>query len=320
MTQPSIICSTSSLQANEPLPGTAPRADIWMLLEYDGVWGEKALEESQLPETVKAHLVDLRKLLPNSKLLLIRQHLAHSIKRRESRLAIKPSKHSIRFYIALASKNEPLLYDFKMERYEDLLELDIPGVVARKGMYNANLSNQSLVIVCTNGKRDWCCARFGADIYHEMFQAATPGLSIWQSTHVGGHRFAPNIACFPHGLFYGRVNKDDIRSLLDSCTRGQIYPGRARGRSCYPAHIQAAEIYLQMETSSSERAEYELTSVVERQPDEWVVSFQFAHSGSTSSLVVRKEESREQVYKSCKDTEPVLVRFYKVVDFKILEE
>ena len=35
-----------SLAMGEPLTATAPRASIWLLLEYNEVWGAKALEET----------------------------------------------------------------------------------------------------------------------------------------------------------------------------------------------------------------------------------------------------------------------------------
>ena len=73
-------CSDLSLQAAEPLYGTASPAQAYLLLEYAGHWGEKALEESAIPELVKTRLNDLGKNIPGLKTLLIkterRQRLA----------------------------------------------------------------------------------------------------------------------------------------------------------------------------------------------------------------------------------------------------
>jgi hypothetical protein len=132
--RPAIICSNSSLQAKEPLPGTAPRADVWMLLEFDGVWGEKAFDESLLPVRVKNHLSGALRQIPNSKLLLIRQHMAHRQMASESELS------SPRFFLALTHLEQPLLYDFTLKRYDDLLDMDIPEIAAQESMSTARTS------------------------------------------------------------------------------------------------------------------------------------------------------------------------------------
>jgi hypothetical protein len=314
---PAIICSNSSLQAKEPLPGTAPRADIWMLVEYDGVWGEKAFEESHLPDRVKKHLSEALRQIPNSKLLLIRQHMAHRQMASESRLS------SPRFFLALTHLEQPLLYDFTLKRYDDLLDMDIPGIAAQEGVYSQNLSRQVLLIVCTNGRRDWCCARFGTDTYLELIrasQAVSAQPTIWQSSHLGGHRFAPNIACLPAGLFYGRVEKDELSLLVENCCKGQIYPAKARGRSCYPAPIQAAEIYLRLRSATDHHEVNQVLEVVESQPDEWMVRFRSAFTNLIHSVVIVRETSTQQVFKSCNDSAAVPFTFYKLVDIKEVEE
>src|SRR5690606_21888578 len=45
-------CSAISREAGEQLFGTAPRIDVWFLLEYTGRWEPEALD-SALPEPVK---------------------------------------------------------------------------------------------------------------------------------------------------------------------------------------------------------------------------------------------------------------------------
>jgi hypothetical protein len=321
--RPSIICSYSSLQASEPLPGTAPRADVWMLLEYDGVWGEKAFDESHLPGPVKNHLSETLRQIPNSKLLLIRQHMAHRQMASESRLSGPPSKQGTRFFLALTHLEQPLLYDFTLKRYEDLLDLDIPGIAAQESVHSQNLSSQVLLIVCTNGRRDWCCARFGTDTYLELIhasEAVSAPPAIWQSSHLGGHRFAPNIACLPAGLFYGRVEKNELPILIENCCNGRIYPAKARGRSCYPTHLQAAEIYLRMRSGTGDHEVLQVSEVVESQPDEWMVRFRSAFTKLIHSVVIVRETSTHQVFKSCSDTAAVPFTFYKLVDIKEVEE
>ncbi len=310
------VCSHSSLEVKEPLPGTAPRGDVWMLLEYDGIWGEQAFKESKLPKLVKSHLNDLLDQIPFCKLLLIRQHLARRVSRHGDRLSINHRQLGIRFYLARTTEHEPLLYDFRLGQYEDLLDLDIQAALSGSGIYTNHISDQVLTLICTNGRRDWCCARYGPGIYHEMIQAAdeSPGpLSIWQSSHLGGHRFAPNIVCFPQGIFYGRIEKDELVIFLNQIRQGQMYAPKARGRVSYPAPVQAAEIYLRQRLGSNEQLDFQLLDAHERQSGEWLVRFKTLDNGQINSLEIKKEITPDRVFKSCNDTATSPVVIYKLM-------
>jgi hypothetical protein len=60
---------------------------------------------------------------------------------------------------------------------------------------------EPLYLVCAHGRRDVCCARFGGPLARAL-SAAHP-LQVWETTHVGGHRYAANLVILPHGLYYG---------------------------------------------------------------------------------------------------------------------
>ena len=49
---PPHFCSINSISAGEPLYGSAPRTDYWLLLEHPHPPQAKALEESKLPAQV----------------------------------------------------------------------------------------------------------------------------------------------------------------------------------------------------------------------------------------------------------------------------
>jgi hypothetical protein len=315
--RPSIICSHSSLIVNEPLPGTAPHGEVWMLLEYDGIWGEKAFDESKLPLSVKSYLRQLREQIPSSRLLLIRQHLVRKVPRDSGRLSINHSRQGIRFFLALATQQEPRLYDFHLDRYEDLLDLDIQGAATRKDIYDADLSDKILTLICTNGRRDWCCARYGPEIYQSILQSAgesAASMDIWQSSHLGGHRFAPNIVCFPEGLFYGRIENNELQIFLSYISQRRIYLAKARGRACYPAPVQAAEVYLRQRSGLSEQDDYQLIHNVERRSGEWEVLLRSQQTGQIYTLNIFKDNTSEQVFKSCNDPVASPLVVYRLVE------
>lgn len=109
-------------------------------------------------------------------------------------------------------------------------------------------SGAPLVLVCTHGRRDACCARLGIGLYTEVLAAATlQGASdrVWQSSHLGGHRFAPVATTFPDGLSYGRVAPGDGTLIWQAATGTMPAPlATWRGRSIYEPAAQAAEIML----------------------------------------------------------------------------
>jgi len=94
--------------------------------------------------------------------------------------------------------------------------------------------------VCTNGQRDLCCARFGLRSYAVLRELVGP--RVWQITHLGGHRFAPNVLVLPEGLLYGRVSEEAVENFVAQVEAGDVDFAHLRGRSVYPAQVQAAEI------------------------------------------------------------------------------
>src|SRR5262249_29131373 len=97
-----------------------------------------------------------------------------------------------------------------------------------------------LLLVCTHGKHDRCCARYGRPLYEALRDEADEGW-VWQCSHVGGDRFAGNLVVLPEGLYFGRVGPDDAWTVLEEYVAGRIHLPCYRGRSRYPFRIQAAE-------------------------------------------------------------------------------
>jgi hypothetical protein len=95
------------------------------------------------------------------------------------------------------------------------------------------------VLVCTNGRRDACCALRGRALAAAL--EAAHGAMTWECTHLGGHRFAANLVCLPAGIVYGRVTPSDGPRLVDALLAGRLDAGHLRGRSSWPVPAQVAE-------------------------------------------------------------------------------
>jgi hypothetical protein len=213
------FCSEVSLENAEPLAATASRVDHWLLVEYRGLWSHDALVGSGLSDQVKAHLRDQATARPGTKLLLVRQT------RRRGRPGLAVHWGS-------SSERGGELYRAEVESYDDLLELDLTAPGEPLG--------HPLLLVCTHGKHDRCCARYGRPLYQALDEQAEEDW-VWQSSHIGGDRFAGNAVFLPEGLYFGRVGPGEAWPVLDEYLAGRIHLDRYRGRSCYPFVVQAAE-------------------------------------------------------------------------------
>lgn len=66
---------------------------------------------------------------------------------------------------------------------------------------------------------------------------------VWETTHVGGHRFAANVVTLPDGSYHGGITAADVDRLAAAVAAGRVIPARLRGRSGLSAAAQAADYY-----------------------------------------------------------------------------
>jgi hypothetical protein len=116
-----------------------------------------------------------------------------------------------------------------------------------------------IFLVCTNGKRDSCCALRGRVLVTAL--AADYAERTWECTHLGGHRFAGNLVCLPDGVLYGRVPPGDGPRLAEAYLEGRLDPAMLRGRSAWPPPAQVAEQELRVRLGVDGVASVSLLSV-----------------------------------------------------------
>jgi hypothetical protein len=97
-----------------------------------------------------------------------------------------------------------------------------------------------LALVCTNGKRDRCCALLGRPLAAELASSGVQG--IWEVTHLGGHRFSPTVLVLPHGYAYGRAEAHTVKEVLRGARDGRVVLEGCRGRTAWERPGQAAEL------------------------------------------------------------------------------
>jgi hypothetical protein len=213
------FCSDVSRENGESLGATASRIDHWLLVEYRGLWGPEALRASGLSDQVKQSLRAQVHARPRSRLLFLRR-------------PDRRGRAELRAYAATSREGEESLRCTSFSSYEDLRTLDL----AQGG----ETLERPLFLVCTHGKHDPCCARHGRPLFEALAEQVDEE-AVWQTTHIGGDRFAGNLLCLSSGVYYGRVEREDAGRVLDAHLDHTIELEHYRGRSCHSFAAQAAE-------------------------------------------------------------------------------
>ncbi|MFF8576610.1 sucrase ferredoxin [Streptomyces sp. NPDC015408] len=231
-------CSTVSRDLDEPVSGTAPTATTWLLLEQPGPWGAKALTSSHLDPALGRTLEEAVKGT-GVRVALIR---------RPGRHADRGTPVERRVYAAHTVPGNVWVHATTIRDPRRLLDLDFAalGRGDHRGFDSAlgggpHLGDP-LALVCTNGKRDRCCALLGRPLAAEL--AASGEAGVWEVTHLGGHRFSPTVLVLPHGYAYGRVQAHDVKEILHGAREGRIVVQGCRGNSAWERPGQAAELAL----------------------------------------------------------------------------
>ncbi len=285
------FCSDHSRSLGEPAFATAPRIEAWILLEYPYVHPAKALPQSKLPEEIKEHLSAALDVLPHSRLLMIKK-------------SNRVPGSGINLFLVLSGFDDPRLTRLQVKDYSEILSIDLQAEFAQLAKRPPQEDAAPLILVCTNGKRDACCARNGLPLFNEMKKHGRG--HVWQSSHVGGHRFAANVISLPYGIYYGRIPISGAESFVEHCTNGEIDLPYYRGRTRYSAEQQAAEYLLRQHTGNNVAGDLQLLDSTQAGEDRWQINFK-SREGRNYLVKVRKELTDYTIIESCgspQKTEP----------------
>jgi hypothetical protein len=223
------LCSRLTVDAGEPLTATAPRAAAYLLLEQSGPWGRKAPSTSHLDRELGAEL-DARAKAAHVTLLLIRRggplRDTHEPGPRTVLVA-----HTRAGWLERGSVLDPAT----------LLDVDFAGLAAGTPPALGQPSTDAVTLVCTNSRRDRCCALAGRPLVEALHARLDGwGEGLWESAHIGGHRFAPTVLLLPSGTVLGRADVEDVLAAQAGRPPMHAY----RGRAGHERPAQAAEAYV----------------------------------------------------------------------------
>lgn len=233
------LCSSSSRTAGEPLAATATRAQFWVAVEQPGPWGRNALTESGLDERIGAEL-ERRVAAPGGRAVVIRSPGGHATP------TVHPAGPGRQVFVGYSNGERTWLRSGQLS-VEQLIEVDWAAVatgnpvpvVALSSPSRADDASSACLLVCTNGRRDTCCAVLGRPMALALADAH-PG-RVWECSHLGGHRFAPSMLVLPTLAVYGRLGVAQAEDVLTAAAGGRIYPEGLRGRTFLAPAEQAAE-------------------------------------------------------------------------------
>ncbi|MET7684659.1 sucrase ferredoxin [Streptomyces sp. NPDC005423] len=229
-------CVTVSRDLDEPLAGTAATATTWLLLEQPGPWGAKALTSSHLDPAL-GRALEAAAEGTGVRIALIRRPGRHA------ELGMPPVRQ---VYAAHTAPGNAWLHTATTCDPRQLLDLDFEALGSGDHRtFGAALRGRPhpdgpLALVCTNGKRDRCCALLGRPLAAELAASGVTG--AWEVTHLGGHRFSPTTLVLPHGYVYGRTGAHGVKEILHGVQDGRIVVEGCRGRSAWERPGQAAEL------------------------------------------------------------------------------
>jgi len=229
-------CSVQSLAAGEPLAGTAPVAQCWIVIEQPGPWGRQALHDNRMEPNIGPVLAE--SISGTGTRVLLARH--------PQRRTLTGSRH---VWIAHTAPGTSVLRTGEIADVREILDWDPAAMAAGSLPEFGRITAEPILFVCTHSGRDACCAIKGRDLVGELMSGLTPDrrLQVWECSHIGGHRFAPTALALPSGDVFGRLTATATMDVLAAEGSGSVSVEHYRGRSCFPAPMQVAEARVRAE-------------------------------------------------------------------------
>ena len=292
-------CAVHAEVRGDSMPGTAfPHARV-VLVHQPGPWGPRGLLESRCDPDV-ARRIDVAAANAGMRLQAIRRPGKHDVGR--------PADG----YLVGIADTCPDAASVTWWRADDLAEMAAELEHGWPRRPPAAVDSAPVFLVCTHGRHDACCALRGRPVAQALHHAR-PG-RVWETTHLGGDRFAANLLVLPTGDLYGRVPSLAAAELADRVEAGEVVPELMRGRIGLPPIAQAALVFAHdqlamvdrtaLRVMSVERVAAELGRATLATPHGTVVVTVAIETGPAVRLTCRgPEDARARVYRGIGITE-----------------
>jgi hypothetical protein len=218
--------------------GTATVMRAWLLIEQPGPWPADALErvlDEALPDRARERLERLR----------VEAGLRPLLIRRPGRHHLDPAARRRTVLVGRAGPGPRLLEALDLDGLGGLASLDLDAVADGTGGLGRAVDGPAF-LVCTHGTKDLCCALLGRPLATAL-DAEHPGL-VWETSHVGGDRWAGNLLVVPDGFMHGHLAPEEAARVAKAALDGHVEPDQLRGRTAASPPAQAAEVAVRRRT------------------------------------------------------------------------
>jgi hypothetical protein len=195
-------CSDEAAGRGDPMLGTAPPQRDWLLVEHPGPWPVTAPFGADLPTTLLHRLGH-----PEVRTVLVRRHGREGAADRMGRQR--------RWF----RSRDGRLRTGWWERPDDLL--------AALGPAGGEPYPHPLLLVCTHGVHDVCCAVKGRPVAAALSRRWPA--ETYECSHLGGDRFAPTVLTFPDLACYAGMAPETAVTTIESHLAGRVDPRWLRG-------------------------------------------------------------------------------------------
>jgi hypothetical protein len=218
-----IRCAEAAGLRADPLAGTAPPAHRWLLLEHPGPWKVDALAGAGIEPGLLAALTAAA-ARSRTRILLVRRPGRRSAgDRRGWRLLTTGGATVAGRWLEDADLSGALA------------ALEAPPTSPRP-----TAAAEPVILVCAHGVHDACCAVRGRPVAAALAERWPE--QVWECSHVGGDRFAPNVVLLPDGFYYGGLDPAGAVEVVAAHLAGQVRADTLRGTARYPPAQQAAVV------------------------------------------------------------------------------
>ncbi|MDZ8084272.1 MAG: sucrase ferredoxin [Nostoc sp. DedQUE12b] len=212
------FCSLVSKANGEDPIGTAGTYDHWLIIEIPQPWPQEIFEKNPtiksltglFQELVFEHEIKLRPMLiapdreysrPGFTRVLYYYRPAKLFSQFEKQEFVVPENEAAALVRAIFKQ--------LIQQTNDLSQFQ---------QYQQQTSDIRELMICTHAQVDLACGRFGTPIYRKLRKEYAPAsngkLRVWQTTHFGGHQFAPTLIDLPQGCLWGHLEPEVLDLLV----------------------------------------------------------------------------------------------------------
>ena len=207
------LCSVFSNASKEDPGGSAPSWTRCVIIELAPPWESDVAESRHFPPMVSGVLDRAERRGYATRLQCVMPDPAYSVDGQSRVMYFSRPDGPFATY----DRDEFVVPEQEVGPLVEAL-LEHPEGPRRFEPYRQDASQVRDILVCTHGAHDVCCASFGYPIYQALrdryARDANDSLRVWQVSHLGGHRFAPNLVDLPEGRNWVRIGPDDLELLV----------------------------------------------------------------------------------------------------------